>query len=196
MRFDPQANFVSRPRTVTVAPIMARPPSVGARSPVKTAVVIVVIGFVAGIAMWLWTEGLPGRPAAAADAASATPVDSAVVQYAEAVMKGKTEEDRVAAVTGSTIEERLAGRTRGAGGPRAQDEFHSGQMAMGMGKNKEAVTHFLAAIKIDPDYADAHYRLGVAYLRLGDLAGARREQAYLRQRHDERANLLGHLVDN
>lgn len=195
MRFDPQADFVPRTKTVNVAPILAPPPVLGARSPLKTAVVIVVLGFVAGLGMWLLSDGVPGQKEAAADTTEPR-VDSAIVRYAEAVISGKTEADRVEAATGTSIEHRLTGAARRSGGIRAQDEFRAGQLAMGMGDHKQAVVHFKEAIRIDANFADAHYRLGVAYVQLGRMTDARREQAFLKQLGDDRANLLGHLVDN
>ena len=67
---------------------------------------------------------------------------------------------------------------------------------MGLGEHKEAAAHFKEAIRINPSFADAHYRLGLAYVRIGDFTAARRQQAFLKQLQDDRANLLGHLVDN
>ena len=69
-------------------------------------------------------------------------------------------------------------------------------MAMGMGNHKQASEHFQEAIRLAPEFADAHYRLGLAYVRLGNIRAARREHAFLRALGDDRANLLGHLVDN
>jgi Tfp pilus assembly protein PilF len=68
---------------------------------------------------------------------------------------------------------------------------------MGMGLDQKALKHLKKAIRLDPGYADAHYRLGLVYVKLGDNAAARREQATLRSLDvDDLANLLGHLVDN
>ncbi len=68
---------------------------------------------------------------------------------------------------------------------------------MAMGRDQQAVEHLKEAIRLDPGYADAHYRLGLVYVKLGDHAAAHQEQAYLKGLEvDDLANLLGHLVDN
>ena len=195
MRFDPQSNLVPKPEVTHVAPIVAQPPVLGVRSPLKTAVVILVIGFAAGGAMWLWSEGVPGQNKANGDTTERSVIDESIIQYAEAVINGNTEADRVKAVTGQSIESRLSGRHSG-GVRRARDEYRSGTLAMGMGNHKQAAVHFKEAIRISPKFADAHYRLGLAYVRIGDFTAARRQQAFLKQLNDDRANLLGHLVDN
>jgi len=194
MRFDPQANAVPETKPTLMAPIAAEPSVMGVRSPLKTAVVIVVIGFVLGGAMWLWSEGVPGQNKANADSTAGSAMNESIIQYAEALINEKTEADRVKAITGESIESRLGGRP--VVGVRAQDEYRSGKLAMGMGEHANAAAHFEQAIRIDPGFTDAHYRLGLAYVRIGDFRAARRQQAFLKQLHDDRANLIGHLVDN
>jgi len=194
MRFDPQANAVPETKPTLMAPIAAEPSVMGVRSPLKTAVVIVVIGFVLGGAMWLWSEGVPGQNKANADSTAGSAMNESIIQYAEALINEKTEADRVKAITGESIESRLGGRT--VAGVRAQDEYRSGKRATGMGEHADAAAHFEQAIRIDPSFTDAHYRLGLAYVRIGDFRAARRQQAFLKQLHDDRANLIGHLVDN
>lgn len=194
MRFDPQANAVPETKPTLMAPIAAEPSVMGVRSPLKTAVVIVVIGFVLGGAMWLWSEGVPGQNKANADSTAGSAMNESIIQYAEALINEKTEADRVKAITGESIESRLGGRP--VAGVRAQDEYRSGKLAMGMGEHAKAAAHFEQAIRIDPSFTDAHYRLGLAYVRIGDFRAARRQQAFLKQLHDDRANLIGHLVDN
>ncbi len=195
MRFDPQANAVPETETTIMPPIEAQPPVLGVRSPLKTAAVIVVIGFAAGGAMWLWSEGVPGQNKANADTTVGSAMNESIIQYAEALINSKTEAAHVKAVPDDSIASRLGGRRR-AGGVRAQDEYRSGKLAMGMGEHKQAVAHFEQAIRIDPNFTDAHYRLGLAYFRIGNFRATRRQQAFLKQLHDDRANLLGHLVDN
>ena len=195
MWFDPQAKFDSEAETTPVAPTMVRPPVMGVRSPLKTAMVIVVIGFVVGGAMWLWSEGVPGQNKANGDTTDSSVIGESIIQYAEAVLNSNTQADPVKAVTGQSIESRLSGRSSG-GIRRARDEYKSGRLAMGMGNHKQAAVHFKKAIRINPNFADAHYRLGLAYVRIGDFTAARRQQAFLKQLNDDRANLLGHLVDN
>jgi len=195
MRFDPQSNLVPKTEVTHVAPIVAQPPVLGVRSPLKTAIVIVVIGFTAGGAMWLWSEGVPGQNRANGDTTGSSVIDESIIQYAEAVISSNSEAQRVKAVTGKSIESRLRGG-RHSSGVRARDEYRNGKLAMGMGNHKQAAVHFKEAIRLDPNFTDAHYRLGLTYVRIGNFTAARRQQAFLKQLHDDRANLLGHLVDN
>ena len=194
MRFDPQANFVEEQGPVPI--LGPTPPMMSARSPLKTAMVIVVIGFAVGGAIWFLGDDGALRKKETAGTTAGTGLGDSVIRYAEAVLKGETEEQRIAAVTGTTMEEDLSSIGQRRGVMKAREEFKLGKNAMAMGRNGLAVKHFKRAIKNDPRYADAHYRLGLAYVKLGNRTAARREQAVLRNLDDERANLLGHLVDN
>ncbi len=191
MRFDPQANFVSNAKMIADP----HPPGMSVRSPLKTALVILAIGFVGGVAVWLWSEGLPGQQKAAADTPSNAGIGESVVQYAEAVINGKTESEKLAAVTGAPVETET-GRLVTRRNPRSlvHQEFEEGQSLLSVGRYAEAAEHFKEAIRLDPDYADAHYRLGLAYVRMGDKRSARRQRAKLEKLDTELANLLAHLV--
>jgi len=195
MRFDPPANYDDQAETTPAAPIVVRPQVLGVRSPLKTAVVIVAAGFAAGGAMWFWSEGIPGPSTANGDTKQTSVINESIIQYAEAVLSASTEADSVKVVARESMESRLSGRRR-SGRVTARDEYRSGKMAMGLGKPKQAAVHFKEAIRLNPNFADAHYRLGLAYVRIGNLTAARRQQTFLKQLHDDRANLLGHLVDN
>jgi tetratricopeptide (TPR) repeat protein len=50
-----------------------------------------------------------------------------------------------------------------------------------LGKYKEAIKSFKQAIRIDPDYRDAHYNLGVAYNSLSDRGSAMGQMMILRR---------------
>ena len=195
MHFDPLSDYVAKTEPAPAAPIVVGPQVLGVRSPLKTAVVIVVIGFAVGGAMWLWSEGVPGQSRANGDTKQTSVINESIIQYAEAVLSASTEADSVKVVTRESMESRLSGRRR-SGRVTARDEYRSGKMAMGLGKPKQAAVHFKEAIRLNPNFADAHYRLGLAYVRIGNLTAARRQQTFLKQLHDDRANLLGHLVDN
>jgi tetratricopeptide (TPR) repeat protein len=56
---------------------------------------------------------------------------------------------------------------------RKQKYIQSGQSYFEKGKYQEAAIEFTNAVKIDPDYADAHFQLAESYLRL-----QRRDRAY------------------
>jgi tetratricopeptide (TPR) repeat protein len=59
-----------------------------------------------------------------------------------------------------------------AGGASASDLYNQGVIFWNAGKIPEAKTQFEAAVKADPNYADAHYWLGMATLNAGDMANA------------------------
>ena len=135
MRFDPQANFVGD--TYAHAPT-----GMSVRSPLKTAVIILAIGFVGGGAVWLWSEGFPGQTQAAdtSDEPAEKGIGSAVVQYAEAVINGKTESERLAAATGNALDG-AAGRVVRSNRGAARQEFDAGKNLMSMGQYDEALPH-------------------------------------------------------
>ncbi len=60
---------------------------------------------------------------------------------------------------------------------RKQKFFESGQRYVEQGKYKEAVVEFSNAIKVDPNYAEAHLQLAEAYLQLREGDRAFRELA-------------------
>lgn len=193
MRFDPQADFVGDP-------LDALPTGLGERGPLKTASIIFLIALVAGVGGWLWIEGIPGQQKAAADTAAeaegnGTEIEPAVVQYAEALISGKNEAERVAAATGNALDPVASARAR-RNDPTSPvyQSFHKGKNLMSMGRYPEALPHLLEAVRLDPEFAEAHYRLGLTYVRLGDMKAARRERAKLEKLDVDLANLLAHLV--
>lgn len=58
------------------------------------------------------------------------------------------------------------------GGGNASALYNQGVILWNQSKYAEAKEKFDAASKADPKYADAHYRLGMANLNLGDMPGA------------------------
>lgn len=63
------------------------------------------------------------------------------------------------------------GGTAGGGGG-ASALYNQGVILWNQNKYAEAKEKFDAAAKADPNYSDAHYRLGMANLNLGDMPGA------------------------
>ena len=57
-------------------------------------------------------------------------------------------------------------------------------------KYQEAIDAFKQAIRIKPDYALAHYRLGCTYLILGDKDSVMEEYKILKRLDKEKANIL------
>ena len=58
---------------------------------------------------------------------------------------------------------------------RKQKYFESGQKYFSEAKYREAAIQFSNAVQIDPRFAEAHYQLSQAYLRLGDTSRAYQE---------------------
>ncbi|MHC4102925.1 MAG: tetratricopeptide repeat protein [Planctomycetota bacterium] len=204
MRFDPQANFVQdegEHQNIVVAPPMVvdhLPPGVSVRSPLKTALIILALGFLGGGGYWIWNEGLPGvQSKATAEPPAGTGAGSAVVLYAEALISGEME----AEITGVPVSQaarsdtgaRLSASQRRT---RVREEYQEGRTLMAMGKHAEAVPHFAEAVRLDPSYAEAHYRLGLAYVQAGDLKSAKHTRRELAKLDTDLANLLAHLIDN
>jgi TolA-binding protein len=58
------------------------------------------------------------------------------------------------------------------GGGSAQDSYNQGVILWNAGKIAEAKTQFEAAVKADPNYADANYWVGMANLNGGNMSEA------------------------
>lgn len=198
MRFDPQANVVDQEAELA-NPGAPMPAHLAARSPLKTAMMILATGFVVGGGLWFWSDGIPGQVKAYATAA---PVEvearepsgatSALIQYAQAVLSHKSDDEKLAAVTGQAI---------GGGGDahrrnhkKAVDEFEAGKRALAMARYPDAIGHFTEAIRMEPGYAPAHYRLGLAYVRIGRMDAATAEHTVLQKLDKDLANLLVNLI--
>jgi hypothetical protein len=205
MRFDPQANFVeeeARVRNLAAAPPIAVdhfPPGVSVRSPLKTALIILILGFAGGGGYWIWNEGIPGvQPKAAAEPPPTTGAGAAVVQYAESLMSGEMEAQLTGGATGNSGAADAGTKRMSASGRRARvrEEYEAGRKLMAMGRHNEAVPHFAEAIRLEPDHAEAHYRLGLAYVQAGDYQRAKRTRVKLAKLDSDLANLLKHLIEN
>ena len=64
------------------------------------------------------------------------------------------------------------GGSGGGSGGSASALYNQGVILWNQSKYAEAKEKFEAAAKADPSYSDAHYRLGMANLNLGDMPGA------------------------
>ena len=67
---------------------------------------------------------------------------------------------------------KYSGTAGAAGGGSASSLYNQGVILWNQSKYAEAKEKFEAAAKADPTYSDAHYRLGMANLNLGDMPGA------------------------
>lgn len=63
-----------------------------------------------------------------------------------------------------------------------------------LGHYQSAVKAYKQAINLKPDYAEAHYDLGIAYLLLGNKRSAREEYKILKDLGKEKANDLFSLI--
>ena len=77
------------------------------------------------------------------------------------------------AAQAATEASKRSGGAGGAGGSNPEALFNQGIVMWNANKYPEAKAAFEGAIKAKPDYAEAHYRLGMASLNTGDMAGAR-----------------------
>jgi len=59
---------------------------------------------------------------------------------------------------------------------------------------EEAIEFFKQAIRIKPDYADAHNNLGLAYLGLNDRGSALEQYKILKKLDTEQANKLFNFI--
>ncbi|MHC4427173.1 MAG: tetratricopeptide repeat protein [Planctomycetota bacterium] len=174
------------------------PPGVSVRSPLKTALIILALGFLGGGGYWVWNEGLPGVEAnAAAESPAGTGAGNAVVLYAEALISGEVE----AELTGVPVRKAARSDTGGKLSAsqrrtRVREAYQEGRTLMAMGKHAEAVPLFAEAVRLDPSYAEAHYRLGLAYVQVGDLRSAKHTRRELAKLDTDLANLLAHLIDD
>ncbi len=67
---------------------------------------------------------------------------------------------------------------------------------MGMGLHERALPHLIKAVHLEPDIAEAHYRLGICYVHTGNNREAVEQQIALKQLNHDLANLLAHLINN
>ena len=77
---------------------------------------------------------------------------------------------------------------------RGRQAYEQGRKDMAMGRHADAVTHLSDAVRLDPKHADAHYKLGLAYLRTNDRARARDELVALENLDKSLASLLENLI--
>lgn len=72
--------------------------------------------------------------------------------------------------------------------------YFRGRSYLDSGRMDDAVSELTEAVRLAPDHADAHYKLGLAYIGLRDHAGAQQELAMLEKLDPSLASLLGNLV--
>jgi len=77
---------------------------------------------------------------------------------------------------------------------RLYQALEHGRRQAAMGRYHQAAMHFTEAVRLDPDNADARYRLALACVRCGRVPAARRHMQALEQLDPNRASLLRNLV--
>lgn len=78
---------------------------------------------------------------------------------------------------------------------RASIHTNLGVLEMRHGRIDEALVHFRRAVELDPTSPRVHYNLGLAQVRAGDVAGAKREIAFLQRSDPGRARHLEEVLD-
>ena len=78
--------------------------------------------------------------------------------------------------------------------PMMLEAFAEGKRLLAVGRHAEAVRALRLAVALDPSYAPAHYRLGLAYLMSGRREAARAQLKKLERLDSSRASLLENLL--
>jgi TonB family protein len=89
----------------------------------------------------------------------------------------------------------LEDRTKSIGGP-SETEIHDalGRAYYGTGSYRQAVTAFETAVRLKPDFASAHYGLGLSYLEVGDKRAAEKQEQLLRKLKSRLADRLAGIL--
>ena len=85
--------------------------------------------------------------------------------------------------------------TKSTAGPgEAEINDALGRAYYGTGSYRQAVKAFEAAIRLKPDFASAHYGLGLSYLEVGDKRSAEKEERVLRKLNARLADRLSGML--
>jgi Flp pilus assembly protein TadD len=89
----------------------------------------------------------------------------------------------------------LEDRTKSTAGPgEAEINDALGRAYYGTGSYRQAVKAFETAVRLKPDFASAHYGLGLSYLEVGDKRSAEKEEQVLRKLKSRLADRLAGLL--
>jgi Flp pilus assembly protein TadD len=211
VRFDPQSNFMpefDEDGAVVETPDSEAAESAAGRLRVHTVATLLLVTSAALGAMWWMTQRGPRAATAEqeargdlatrrAAASETTRADrDALTSALEASADAGDGESAIgpsdgAGATGAGADRWYAAPAAAAEGRSA---YRRGVRLLGMGRCRDAAAALERAVELDPASAEAHYRLGLAYVRLGATDAARRERATLRALDPNLANLLGNLV--
>ncbi|MBT8487083.1 MAG: tetratricopeptide repeat protein [Phycisphaerales bacterium] len=176
MKFDPQSN-----RVPDTDPAIATqtPPDGGFPWGPLLLGFVVLLGAGAG---WFWITAPPDHPlleplrASRAVATTPAPAVTADPLYA------------------GPIPAPAEGWTRLHKSAQAREAVDQAREMMAVGRYADALPHLEDAVTRDPASSDAHYNLGLAYVRLGRHDDARRETERLRALDPNLANMLANLT--
>ncbi len=167
---------------------------------------MLTLGFVGGFGFWKWSDGPGSRAMGATETTpDANPVEgeTPVIVHAEPVAKAAPQASAPPPVAGEPEVAAVADLPRVGLAPsdrhprrRIRVAYDAGRSYMAMGRHRDAVPHLAEAVRLDPDFAEAHYNLGLAYVQYGDMEAARVEYAALLQLDGSLACLLGNLVQS
>ena len=89
----------------------------------------------------------------------------------------------------------LEDRTKSIAGP-SEAEIHDalGRAYYGTGSYRQAVTAFETAVRLKPNFASAHYGLGLSYLEVGDKRAAEKQEKLLRKLNARLADRLAGML--
>ena len=89
----------------------------------------------------------------------------------------------------------LEDRTKSTAGP-SEAEIHDamGRAYYGTGSYRQAVTAFETAVRLKPNFASAHYGLGLSYLEVGDKRAAEKQEKSLRKLNPRLADRLAGML--
>lgn len=209
MRFDPQSNFLPEQQApAVVRDIAGAPVKPGLQKRlVLGAVIFAIVGGV-----WIWKSttvqsdsttaaGVIGKsPGSTAERRHQTPA-------AEPSGPSEMTESRAPAGTAPPSVFVTPKPTQAAAGsPHAPAEvpddpkrpgreaYESGRALLAFGRFEDAIPFLEEAVALDPEFAEAHYRLGVALIRAGNRDRAREQLRVLKPLDASLANLLANLV--
>jgi TonB family protein len=89
----------------------------------------------------------------------------------------------------------LDDRTKSTAGPTEADINDAlGRAYYGTGSYRQAVKAFETAVRLKPDFASAHFGLGLSYMEVGDKRGAEKEERLLRKLNSRMADRLAGML--
>ncbi len=189
MRFDPQSNFIAdRP---TAHAVVA---GQGSGTLFPATMLLILVAAVGGFGAWMWSAGVFDP----ATAFGASPAESMQVAVPVAVSVPASAPAPVASAVLERDEQSDIGTADAHEDDRAllssRRAHERGRKLMGSGHHSEAIPHLVAAVQLDPGFADGHYSLGLALVQSGRLEAARKEAKVLDDLNPSLANLLHNLT--